>query len=213
MGINFNISGFVYSTLRSTINESGSNMLKKMIKHKFDKKKLSKKEVLMFDENGFYFVNNRNGELFEAILNYLQCGKLVINFDKFSFDQIKKEFKFFHIPFPENEHKFLPNSFRFEYVLGAYFYNVQTMKYEFTVSQIRIVGVNKKTESLINKIARIEWKDEEMNDIEVFLNNKRKFKDLGYRVMKSSTFKCDDKEHSNWTVVEYYQKYIFYKKK
>ena len=209
--IHLNVSGCVYSTLRSTINNSGSSMLKKLIKHKYEKDKKKKKEHLMFDENGCYFIDNRNGLLFEPILNYMQSGKLVINFDKFTLDEMKREFKFYHIAFPESQHK-LPDGFRFEYVLGAYFYNVQTMKYEFTVSDFRIIGPNKRTGQVVEKIAGIEW-SECMNDFDLFLQDRRKFKNMGYRVIKSTTFKCDDKEHSSWTVVEWYQKYLFYKKK
>merc|ERR1719410_1368283 len=72
--IALNICGVKYTTLRSTLIHSGSGYFKKIMKKTFDNhgKKKKKDHHLHFDQDGSYFIDGRNGYLFEPILNYIQ---------------------------------------------------------------------------------------------------------------------------------------------
>eukprot|EP01084_Bolivina_argentea_P086538 156429_1 len=213
--ITLNISGTKYTTLKSTLINSSSTYFKKLIKIKYsdiinddNKKKNKKDNKLLFDSKGAYFID-RDGNIFELVLNYMQTGKLILNYNKFNLDYIKKEFKFYGINFPKDNK--LPIYFRFEYVAGEYYLNLDKGKYDCMVSNFRIFGPNKKSEQIINKVMGIEW-PKSTDNIEEFLNKRKTFTDFNYKMIWKTTYKCNDKEHSKWTVVEYYQKYVWCKK-
>eukprot|EP00484_Ammonia_sp_Unknown_P026595 CAMPEP_0197031898 /NCGR_PEP_ID=MMETSP1384-20130603/10730_1 /TAXON_ID=29189 /ORGANISM="Ammonia sp." /LENGTH=856 /DNA_ID=CAMNT_0042461477 /DNA_START=22 /DNA_END=2589 /DNA_ORIENTATION=+ len=201
--IALNVSGQRYHTLKSTINNSGSGTLKKLLKLSAE----DTKNWSQFDQQGNYFINGRNGRLFEPILNYLQSGKLMINRGEFAMDEIRKEFKFYDVSFPKDG---LPDEFTFDYVAHQYYYDHEEKDLVFGASEFRIVGKKKDAQQTIAKAMSIaQWPADRITDIEQFASLKAEFEKLGYRMVKKTRFPREHKEDSDWCVVENYQKYVW----
>lgn len=85
--INLNVGGFKYSTTKSTLAKYPQSMLGAMFTHNMPAR---------VDKDGSYFID-RNGEMFQYILEFLRSGDLTLpkKFDKF--DLLKQEIDFFQI--------------------------------------------------------------------------------------------------------------------
>jgi len=88
--VKLNVGGQKFMTTESTLNSKGTNFLTQLIKHE----KEGKIGVLK-DEEGYIFID-RNGKVFEIILEYLRTGTLVLS-APITQPQLDMEMEFYQI--------------------------------------------------------------------------------------------------------------------
>jgi len=85
--VNLNVGGIKYSTTRSTLCKYPESMLGAMF---------SQNMPSNVDIDGYYFID-RNGKIFEYILQYLRSDELSLPKEFKDFDLLKREMDFFQI--------------------------------------------------------------------------------------------------------------------
>jgi len=86
--VKLNVGGVKYYTTRSTVSKYQDSMLGAMF---------NENHILSnVDENGYYFID-RNGKLFEHVLEFLRCGELVLSTNFNDLERLKKEAEFYQI--------------------------------------------------------------------------------------------------------------------
>jgi len=85
--VNLNVGGVKYSTTRSTLCKYPDSMLGAMF---------SQNMPSNVDKDGYYFID-RNGKIFEYILQYLRSDELSLPKEFKDFDLLKREMDFFQI--------------------------------------------------------------------------------------------------------------------
>src|SRR3990167_2775140 len=90
--VKLNIGGIIYQTTTQTLTQRGLNFFTALFEVSFPS---------TIDENGAYFID-RNGKLFEPLLDYLRSGKLFIP-KNISRAAILEEAAFYSIELPESE--------------------------------------------------------------------------------------------------------------
>jgi len=85
--VKLNVGGVKYYTTRSTVSKYQDSMLGAMFNENLPS---------TMDENGYYFID-RNGKLFEHVLEFLRCGELVLPTNFNDLERLKKEAEFYQI--------------------------------------------------------------------------------------------------------------------
>ena len=92
--IKFNVGGVKCQTTWATISMRGENFLTMLVRHVL----LSKQMTSTVDEEGCFFID-RNGKLFEVILDYLRTGDLFVPAG-LEAKNVEREFQFYQIALP-----------------------------------------------------------------------------------------------------------------
>ena len=192
--ITLNISGYKYTTLKSTLLNTGSTYFQRLFNMDVNNNKC------LFDNDNNYFID-RNGRLFEPILRYLQTKDLVVKANEFyGVDEVFDELKYYDIQLPgqydnKTDIRWLPDSFRFEYCC---MYN---QLQQFFASQFRILPKL----NCVNIMKKIGDLPKDCRDIEAFLSIKTKLINLGYELNDTQVFRGDPSQWT-WTYVEFYKR-------
>lgn len=195
--INLNVSGRLFSCLKSTLTKTGSSFFEKITRDDEAPEKKTSKYNFHVDGNGAYFIN-RDEDLFAVILNYLRNDRLCYDASCLTLEDIQGEFRYYDVQFPGIFDRTLPIEFRLEYC-SSYDSNAV-----FFANQFRLLPKSVQP-SLLNYLTV----PPEFNQPDQFFEWKMKFpKLIGYQLCEKQQF-CGDQQQWIWTYVEVYKRCVW----